>query len=107
MRRFLRVELLYWLIPIASIVMQFVMTQAGAGHIRPEELSESIRGPYWLAPREGISGTYPATSGGMPSLLFGISSFGFSLRGAADFRFVSAYRFRYMSWLSSYEISWQ
>jgi hypothetical protein len=77
----------YWLIPLVSVIMQYVMNRAGSGHIRPEEISESVRGPYWLAHGrifQGLSGHI----GWYAPLIVWYQIFGFSLRGAVDFRLV-------------------
>jgi hypothetical protein len=77
---------LYWLIPIVSIVMQFVMTRSGTGHIRLEEISESIRGPYWFVHGRIFQGL-SSHIGWYAQLVLWYQLFGFTLRGAADFRF--------------------
>jgi hypothetical protein len=78
---------LYWLIPIVSIIMQLVMTQTGAVHIRPEELSESVRGPYWFIHGRVFQGL-SSHIGWYAQLVLWYQMVGFSLRGAADYRFV-------------------
>jgi hypothetical protein len=75
------------MIPLASIIMQYVMTRAGAGHIRPEELSESVRGPYWLVHGRIFQGLSSHIGWYAPLILW-YKIFGFTLRGAADYRFV-------------------
>lgn len=86
-RRFFpkKLELGYWLLPIVLTLAQLVYTLASVHQIRLEELSESVRNPFWFAHREIFDGV-SSNIGWYFQLLLLYQVFGFSLHLAKWFR---------------------
>ncbi len=56
----LRIERIYWFVPLILIALQALYTFNSMNQIRYEELAESVRNPYWISQGylyDGISGS--------------------------------------------------
>jgi hypothetical protein len=72
---------LYWLVPLILSALQLIYILAAQGHIRDEELAESVRNVFWLDHRlvyDGVS----SNVGYYGLLLIVYKLFGFSLHAA-------------------------